>query len=300
MTMARLWWRANRSLVLWFALLALLAGVLGVIRAFSLSCNSSESALQCEQFLSSDGPSSFITLVIAVVPILIGLVLGATAVGGELDNNTTPFSWSIVGSRRRWLGELVLPGVICTILFGVVSGSVNGIIVASLNPGHDLRASFVGYGLWGPLLIARGLCGYAIGLLVGAVTGRVVVSLALSFLLASSVVFGALIIGRSLEPAGIIAIDDFSYTDAMSVEVGALSSGAVISSSQCMEAQPSFTNDPNDSLGYDWRAANCPSVQTYLRGSQMPSVEFRESAVLAAVALACGGLAFVVVANRRP
>jgi hypothetical protein len=298
MTMVRLWWRMNRRLTLLFAAVTAVASVASVTYAATITCGAGLGPADCARFLNANPPSTLATATLAILPILAGLAFGVDAVGRETEDGTAAFAWSIASSRRRWLLERILPGVLATALLGLVCGVVGGVVVAKLNPGHNITASFVGYGLWGPILIVRGICGYAIGLGLGALIGRVVPSVALGLLLVTIVTPAALIVGRSYEAAQLIPNGDSRIGDALGVEFGALApNGEFIPSTECLGLAPADLDaDAKDA----WVSVHCPFISSYLPGPQMPMVELRESAVLGAVAFVFGGVAFAVVANRRP
>lgn len=297
-TIARLWWRTNRRVVLIFAAVMAVAGFGGVIYAVTITCDAGMKLADCARFLNVSPPSTAATAVLAILPILVGLAFGVDAVGREIEDGTSAFAWSIAGSRRRWLAERILPGALATAFLGLVCGAVGAVIVAQLNPGHNIAVSFVGYGLWGPILIARGLCAYGIGLCLGVLTGRVVASVTIGLLLVAIVTIAALVVGRSFEPAQVVRNGDSRVSDALGVEFGALApNGEFIQPTECWGLAPAEL----DSAAKDaWVSANCPFVSTYILGPQMPMVELREAGTLGAVTLVFGGIAFAVIANRRP
>ncbi len=301
MTVFRLWWRTNRRLVLLVLAVAIVTATVGVFYATTIACDPSLSTYKCERYLNANPPSTALTFVIAVAPIFLGLILGVAAVGGEIEQRTAAFAWSIARSRVRWLSERVLVDGVAIVVFGLACGAANAFIVARLNPDHDIAATFVAYGLWGPILAIRALCGYAIGLAIGIRSGRVVAAFSVALVLVTVVTTAALIMGRAFEPARLIPITDPTTSEAMSVQYGALTpDGRFIPMSDCMAAEPSFGADPDGSQRNAWEAANCPAGELFLAGSQMPAVELRESAILTVVALVFGGLAFKMTRDRRP
>jgi hypothetical protein len=229
---------------------------------------------------------------------LLGVVLGVDAVGGEVDRRTCWFAWSIATSRKQWLREGALPGLLSTALIGLVCGVVNAILVIKLNPGHNILASYVGYGLWGPILVVRGLCGYALGILIGALSGRVIASVGLSLMLATAVIPVALVAGRSFEPATIIADNDPASTDAMGVQIGVLRpDGTIGPEGECFRAEPTGLTPDEE---FQWGQTHCRTVVSFLRGSQMVDEELRESVVLGVISVLSGAMTVKVVLSRRP
>lgn len=298
MTVARLWLRTNRDTVAVVGLVMIVAALSGVFYASTVTCDPSLAQADCERFLNANPLSTAFTAILALLPILLGIVLGVNAVGRELDGRTAAFAWSIAVSRRRWLAERIAPDAIAIGLLGFVCGAVNAVIVAKLNPGHDIFASFVGYGLWGPILIARGLCGYAIGLVLGLLIGRVLAAAALGLIVVTVATIVALVVGRAFEPAKLVPGHDRALSDSLVVQSGALApDGTFIAPIDCINyAPPDLSSDEREA----WISSACPAAASYLLGSQMPAVELREAAVLGIVVLLGGGTAFAVVANRRP
>jgi hypothetical protein len=298
MNISRSWWHANRLLVVFSCALTILVTAIAIPHAFSLSCTSGVATNQCGRILSSDGLSSLLSLTLAIIPILLGVVLGVDAVGGEVDRRTCWFAWSIATDRKQWLRERALPGLLATALIGLACGIVNAILVIKLNPGHNILASYVGYGLWGPILAVRGVCAYALGLLIGALSGRMIASIALSLLLATAVIPVALIAGRSFETATIIPSNDPASGDAMGVQMGVLrSDGTIGPEGDCFRAEPSGLT-PDEEL--QWSQAHCRTVVSFLRGSQMVDEELRESVVLGVIAVLSGAMTVKVIVGRRP
>lgn len=294
----RLWWRLNRVAVVIPVLVAVASGVVGIVYAWNLHCPPGITGVDCTTYLIYNPPSSILTLVLAVLPIVTGVSLGIATVGGEIERGTAQFAWSIVPDRRRWLASQVARSLVAVAIVGLVCGAFNMIIIARLNPGHNLPESFVGYGLWGPILVVRGLCAYAIALALGALVRRLLASFSLGLIVAVVVIVSALVIGRSLEPAHVIPNDDPRVDDALGVRSGVLMpDGSFESIWQCAQSQPT---DLDIYQGNAWVLAHCPPVGSYIAGDQMPVVELRESSILAVVAAVGLASTFVLVGRRRP
>jgi len=109
----------------------------------------------------------------AVLPLLAGLLLGTPLVASELESGTAMLAWSLVPSRRRWLAtRLAILGLGLGALL-VLPAFAADLLVAVRPPGYDMStATLVDYGLRGPLVVARGLVAFAIGVAVGMALGR--------------------------------------------------------------------------------------------------------------------------------
>jgi hypothetical protein len=300
-TILRLWWLANRRLILVAGIVVAVTWVVGVVGAWSMTCAPSLTASACLYALNGDPRATLTTAILATLPVLLGLVFGAGAVGGELDAGTAGFAWSVAPDRRRWLAEHIGPGLLATAAFALACGALNAVIVAKINPGQVLPASFVGYGLWGPLVAVRALCAYAVGLALGIWLGRVVTSVTLGLLVLAVILPLALVAGRSFEPANMLVPGDESHPEAIGVGSSTrLPDGTLGTLEDCVRAGPSFSDDPEFKKQDAWMMANCPPVSRFIAGSQMPWTELRESTVLSVLALLAGTLTFRRVRNRRP
>ena len=298
MTLLRLWWRGNRRLVLLIVVVIGLAGAAGIARAATLTCTPDMSVWQCASVRDFDPIASLATFIVAVVPVLLGLLLGVDAVGSEIEAGTARLAWSVAADRRRWLVERITPGLAATLAVALLAGALNTLIVALLHPGHALPASFVGYGLWGPILAVRATAGYTVGLVLGLALRRVVAAAALGLVAVAILLPAALILGRALEPAQPLALGDPTAIDALPVAAGMNGPDGEPLEGPCVV--PNFPDDPAGQKQLAWQAANCIPWQTYLSGSRMPVVELRESGVLAAAVLVAGAGAFALIGSRRP
>lgn len=295
-------WRRNRRLLVLFAVASLVAYAADAAYSMVVSCNSGMSDTECLRYLNASLPATTLTATVALLPIALGLALGADAIAGEVEDRTSLFAWSISGRRTRWLVSRALPDILIVLGFGLLCGAVNAVVVARLNPGHPIATSFVSYGLWGPIIAIRGVCGYAIALFVGTLTGRRAPAIALALILVSITTVSALVIGRSFEAARIMPGGDPARADDMYVTDGfTRPDGTLVSWEECARAEPSFaaTQEGADEQAA-WSLANCPPVAFFIPGQQMVVVESRESAALLAIALVCARGAAAHLRTRRP
>jgi hypothetical protein len=105
--------------------------------------------------------------VLAVIPFVIGLIGGVPIVARELEMGTAQTTWSLWPSRTRWLSRKLL--AVLTLL-GVSIGiaALSGSLLGATQPGQDILHS-TGQG---PILVARALAAFGIGVFVGAAFGR--------------------------------------------------------------------------------------------------------------------------------
>lgn len=126
----------------------------------------------------------------AVVPFIVGILLGAPLVARELEKRTAPIAWSLSLSRARWLVLRAGPLLVASAAALLLVGQANDALIRA-TPSGEL--GFAVFGLHGPLVAARGVAVFCIGVLVGLVMGRT-----LPAILMTGLVVVALLIGLEL------------------------------------------------------------------------------------------------------
>ncbi len=241
--------------------------------------------------------------VMAVVPFAAGAILGAPIVGAELERGTAPVTWSLAPSRRRWLIGRVVPVGIVLVGSMIAVALVADRLEAARNPLLNPATSFVDYGLRGPLVAGKALAAFAVAVLAGALTGRVlpalIVTAAVSLLLVN--VLGAAMT-RWL-PVG--EVEGFqSITTAIGYrETIATADGAYLGVADAVRR--ARTGPPPGHIGsaewQPWMEANgYRLVSVAITGERMPEIELRELAVLVGVAAGSVAATAAAVARRRP
>jgi hypothetical protein len=149
-----------------------------------------------------------VRLGLVAVPSVVGLVLGTTLVGRELELRTASFAWSLEGGRLRWLRHRSAPMVLLVVLgLGAMAWTGSSFESAARVPGSTDRIGDLA--MRGLPLLSRGLAALGIALLAGAVLGRT-----LPALLVASVSVGVLwyvgsgIVPRQVAPPFAIWVDD--------------------------------------------------------------------------------------------
>jgi ABC-type transport system involved in multi-copper enzyme maturation permease subunit len=137
-----------------------------------------------------DEEAGLVMTAMAVLPLVVGLLLGAGLVGGEIEGGTAPTVWALAGSRRRWLTGRLVPMLL--ILFAVLAFAAiaSEMLAAAMVPWQFGRPSFDNAGLHGPGVVARGLAAFGLALAVGAWSGRMLPTILLSSLLALLLAIG--------------------------------------------------------------------------------------------------------------
>jgi hypothetical protein len=110
-----------------------------------------------------------LTQSVGFVPFGVGLLLGAPLIAREIEHRTAPIAWSLAPSRVGWLVGRVLPvGVLIAVAL-VLLGQANEAAIAAFGTEPGFRH----FGQFGPLVAARGIGVFAVGLAVGLIAGRV-------------------------------------------------------------------------------------------------------------------------------
>ena len=132
------------------------------------------------------------TLVAAttVLPFIVGILLGAPLVSREIEKRTASIAWSLSRSRARWLALRAAPPLIAITVVLLLVGQASEALIRARPPGE---LGFPVFAMHGPLIAARGVAVFCIGVLVGLVMGRM-----LPAILTTGVVVIALFVGLTL------------------------------------------------------------------------------------------------------
>lgn len=135
-------------------------------------------------FRIRDDEAGLVMTAMYALPLIIGLLLGAGLVGGEIESGTAPTVWALAGSRRRWLIGRLVPMLVILVALLAVAAVVSEMLAAAKVPWQFGRPSFDDVGRHGPVVVARGLAAFGVALAVGAWSGRMLPTILLSSLLA--------------------------------------------------------------------------------------------------------------------
>lgn len=105
--------------------------------------------------------------VLIFVPFVIGLIGGVPIVARELEMGTAQTAWFLWPSRLRWLGRKLLP-VLALLGVTIVFAAMSAALLESTQPGVDVLHSTA----QGPILVARAIAAFGVGIGAGAVFGR--------------------------------------------------------------------------------------------------------------------------------
>ena len=126
---------------------------------------------------------NLVRLLILLVPLVAGIVLGAPLVARELEQGTAPLSWSLSGSRRRWLFGKVLAGVVLLVPLMLALGLAAEVLEGALDPGVNTHAAFQNYLGRGFFLALWALAAFAGTLSLGTLFGRTMPALILALII---------------------------------------------------------------------------------------------------------------------
>lgn len=105
-----------------------------------------------------------------VVPFVVGILLGAPLVSRELEKRTASIAWSLSLSRTRWLVIRGAPILVAITTALLLLGQASEALIRATPPGE---LGFGYFAMHGPLIAARGIAVFCIGVLVGLMMGRV-------------------------------------------------------------------------------------------------------------------------------
>jgi hypothetical protein len=229
-------------------------------------------------------------------PFPLGIFLGAPLVAREIEHRTAPIAWSLSVSRRRWLAGRALPLLVVIGLALLVFGQASELM---LSTAEERALGFRHYGMFGPIVVARGLAVWGIGVAVGLALGRVLPAILVTTLAAVALT-GILSIGRDLVmraesvwvPMGAQAEDV-----AMVFDSGFRSDTRreIITWEQAFNQYPEAFNEFGEGA-----PPGMTSVWRIVPPERFGLYVLREVTVLGVTTVIVGALATALVARRRP
>jgi hypothetical protein len=247
-------------------------------------------------------------------PFGMGLVLGVPLVAREVEHRTAGMAWTLSRSRAVWLAQRV--AFLALVLIGLLAvvAVVSEILAPALMPNLTLDSDFTWYGRRGFLIVARGLLALGLGVLVGAVIGRLLPGMLVAAF-ASVLVFTVLSLGmdRWLEADAVLrpAMNGNAAAEVGERSLGwriELKSGEVVTGDELFN-RGQLLNYNEDLQG---RLYDSPdgrllpenfigwSRELLVPGSQYRPFVLRESAVAGGAGLLLLVSAAAVVGRRRP
>lgn len=311
MEWARLNWRMQRwelvvliggCLVLALAM-TIVAWQLDVSRAALIACyadaaetlsESCRSAIEWGNVLT--GSMGILGAAATFAPFPVGIFLGAPLVAREIEHRTAPMAWTLSPSRRRWLAGRTGPLLVLIGIALLVLGQASELLHSTA---QESALGFQHYGMFGPLLAARGLAVCAIGVVVGLALGRVLPAILVT-VLAAVALTGSLSVGRDLimrAESVWVPMGDQAGAVHMVFDSGfrSATTGEVITWDQAYNEYPDAFNEFGEGA-----PPGMTSVWRIVPPERFGLYVAREIGALAIVVAAAGTLAIVLVASRRP
>lgn len=231
-----------------------------------------------------------------IAPFALGIFLGAPLVAREIEHRTAPIAWSLSRSRRTWLGHRALPVIALLAVALLALGQASELM---LTTAEESELGFRHYAMFGPMLLARGLAVFGIGLVVGLALGRVLPAVLVTAV-ATVLLVAGLSIGRDLmmrEEAVWRPMGDGSEVVHMVFDSGFQSdaTGDVITWDQAYtdypEAFTEFGEGSPPGMSPVWKIVPPEQFGVYVG---------RELGALAIATVLLGGAALLLVGARRP
>lgn len=235
---------------------------------------------------------------IGVLPLASGILIGVPLVARELESGTAQTAWSISPSRWMWLARQLWPVLL-------VVGTAVAIAAMSASLLHETRTEwfqstiFAGLGFHGPLVVARTLAAFGLGLLVGSLVGRslpaAVVSASICIALIAFLAIGTREAWLRDQPGELV---DLSTARPVLIleQFFRSADGSLLSEDEAYALIPGNVDDPEAWLS----DAGYVAVARAITSEKAAQWEPLEIAATVSLGLALTVLAFPVVSRRRP
>jgi hypothetical protein len=273
----------------------------------------------------NDGVASYPRIGLVLVGPIAGLILGVPVVAREIELRTTDLAWSLALRRGRWLIARLLPMLLLAVLGLGLLGYLGSLFFDALKvggePPHIHEVGSQGY-----TLVARGVMGLGIALLVGAIIGRTLPALLVSAIL--TLAWGVIVvptIAAAMERSyavwqrpdawrqgiGYLAILDADTFDVTKTGVNGEPGARIVDDAQFLalvitQCGPEPTDSDTETTGSEgWYACQSDFLDQHRFVLVVPTTAFPAFQLAdAAASLAVGSLAiiltFSVVGRRRP
>jgi hypothetical protein len=236
--------------------------------------------------------------ILVVLPFLLGALLGAPLVARELERGTSRLAWSLAPSRLGWFLARVLPALVVVVVLSLVAGLALDRLTGAIEPRTDPFLSFTMFGGRGGVLAARAGFVFAIGVAVGAASGRVLPALILTAVIAYvGIAGGSYVHGRILASEAVVldtATGSGNPGDLFIDQRIRTPDGRVVTWDELTTIAP-FPED-----GSDWPPAGYTYLALVVPAERYPFVQAREVGALAGGSVVALGIAAFAVRRRRP
>ena len=272
-----------------------------------------QAAMNARYGLTSSIDFSLVGMLFLFAPFIAGITFGAPLVARELEQGTAPLSWSLSGSRRRWLLFRILAmGGLLVVLLGAVA-IASDVFFGTYSPTVDIHTSFENYLYRGVFDIFWGLAAFLGTVALGTIFGRTLPAVFIAVVVCFFARAGwEPVMNRViLQPMGQLLVDpammtdtNYSYASDLAISYPMYLDGKPWSGDMNAWFQEHMQFDangqptgPDPSLGPQSWPQNFPFG---LHGSQYWPVVALESGILFAGSLLFGAVALFWVDRRRP
>lgn len=115
---------------------------------------------------------SVVSLFLNMLPVVAGLILGASVVGREVERGTTRLAWSLTPARLPWFVARAIPILVVLTIVSIAIGLAADRLTMARNPGLDIGSAFLQNGERGLPVAGRAVAAYGLAVMTGAVLGR--------------------------------------------------------------------------------------------------------------------------------
>lgn len=237
--------------------------------------------------------------------LVFGLLFGPSLVADDLERGRLHLVWSLVRSRPAWLLWRVLPALLAVALFAIGPAIAADQLEAVHAPQLDPTLSFHDFGSRGALLVMHAVLVFAIGVVVGAVTGRVVPALVTTAAIAMVALALLTVVRVDWLPRESVprdVINELTSEEPLPIGEGfELPDGRLLTYDESQPLRPA-TAQAVDSPGYDnWLpTSGWQRVFIGIRGFEEGAIALREALISVVLSAAALIAAAVGVRRRRP
>lgn len=319
-TSARLTIKINRFEIATGALVAIVIGIAALVVRAQLESvgvgqdcllrwmTSLTTAADCDARVQAwavlnEGSAGKVMASMAALPLIVGLLAGVPIVGRELESGTAAFAWALVGSRWRWLGRQTAPIVILVVVVSTTAAIPAALLADTRSASGVWSSTFADADLFGVPVVARTVAATAVGILCGAMLGRMLPALIISFVLAGAITLGL----GAVEPLVVHAtynqlnvgcpgcVADF-ITSNPDIDVRFVTKDdQVLSLETAVATAPPGTTDL-----ITWVQDHYRMVTFGVKGTKTVEWQIVQTAILMIVCGACFGASMLVVHRRSP
>jgi hypothetical protein len=275
---------------------------------------SSDPCTQAVQSFDSirNGPiNAVVQAALILTPFFAGIMMGAPVVSRELEQNTAPLTWALIGSRRLWLGAVVATLLVVFVPSMIAIGFSADALYGATNPGSNPWTSLAEYGLRGAPVVFWGLAAFFGTLLLGVVFGRSLPAIFLALIiclfarLGGEYVYQSMVLAPYAQPLmtwqQLVSPDgNSSMQTALVIDWREWADGKPLDSSSGQPGSPGMTATPTLGTGSLSQQSDIQLMPYGFTGSMYWPVVATECVILAGGSLLFSGIAFYVIGRRRP